>query len=269
MRISPVALGLGALGALLAAMTSLSGLLSPGAYARETPDWAAQAVGQDLANLPVIVGLLWSSVLVLRGSAPALLVWLGFVIYLIYAFAIYAFALHFNSLFLLYVAVLGLSFYALVGALAGLDVARVTGPLLQSAHRAGASVLLIAVGAMFALLWLAEILPNLTAHTVPESLRATALPTNPVHVLDLSFMLPAMMIVGIMLRRKHRFGLLFAVPLLVFAVTMGIGILCLFSVAAGRGMPVAVPAAVVVTVIVALSAIYTWLLLRTFGHARA
>ena len=51
-----------------------------------------------------------------KGSVKAFLVWSGVLLYLIYAYVIYAFDVHFNSLFLVYVAILGLSFYALVGS---------------------------------------------------------------------------------------------------------------------------------------------------------
>ncbi|GGD30244.1 hypothetical protein [Nocardioides daphniae] len=46
------------------------------------------------------------------GSHRAGLVWLGALLYFVYAFVVYAMAVHFNSLFLAYVAVLGLSTYA-------------------------------------------------------------------------------------------------------------------------------------------------------------
>lgn len=52
-----------------------------------------------------------------KGSVKAFLVWSGVLLYLIYAYVIYAFDVHFNSLFLVYVAILGLSFYALIGSL--------------------------------------------------------------------------------------------------------------------------------------------------------
>ena len=255
-------LALGVLGAVLAAVTSLIGILSPHTYARETPAWAVQAVGQDWANLLVVLAVLGCSAFLRGGSVPALLVWLGCLLYFLYAFAIYSFAAHFNSLFLLYVAVLGLSFYALAGALIHIDVAAVTASLQDRPHRTGASNLLIAIGITFALLWLAEIVPHVRADTVPPNLGDTGLLTNPVHVLDLGFLLPAMIVVGILLRRRHPLGWLFAVPLLVFSITMGLGILSLFALSAARNLPVSLPAAIFVGSIVLVSGLYTALLLR-------
>jgi len=269
MTVSPVPVRLAGLAATLATITSLAGIGLPDTYARETAAWALQGVGQDWANLVVVIVLFWSSALMSRGSVPALHVWLGGLLYLIYAFAIYAFAVHFNSLFLIYVAVLGLSFYALVGTLLRLDFASVTGPLMDHPHRKGAGNLLVSIGVLFAILWLAEIVPHLLARTVPASLAETALLTNPVHVLDLACLLPAMILVGILLHRQHPVGLLFAPPLLVFASTMGLGILAIFALSAARHMPVAWPAVVVVSLIVGLSGVYSWLLLRAYGRPHA
>ena len=248
--------------AVLAIATSLTGILVPATYARETAAWALQAVGQDIANLPVAVVLLWSAVLVRRGSPGALLVWLGCLLYFIYVFAIYAFSVHLNRLFLAYVAVLGLSFHAMAGTLLGLDREAVTRPLRDHPHGNAAGILLIAIGILFGGLWLSALLPHAFAGTPPPDLAETGLWTNPVHVLDLAFVLPAMILVGVRLRRQDAWALLLAVPLLVFSVTMGLGILILFAMSVAHGLPVAAPAVIVVAVVVILSAVYARLLMR-------
>jgi hypothetical protein len=49
----------------------------------------------------------------------------GILVYSVYSYAIYAFDVRFNALFLVYVAVLGLSIYALIGGLTAVDPVRV------------------------------------------------------------------------------------------------------------------------------------------------
>ena len=250
----------------LSALTSLAGILRGAeTYRRETRAWAVQAVGQDIANLLVVALLLVSAVLARKGSLRALLVWIGCLFYLVYAFAIYAFSVHFNAYFLAYVAVLGLSSWALLATFAQLRADEAAAPLREHPHRAGAGVLLIVIGVLFTALWLAEIVPHTLAGTTPAGLTETGLWTNPVHVLDLALLLPAMLVVGVLLRRRNRWGLLLAVPLLVFAVTMGVGILVLFALMAREGLAVVAPAAVVVGAIVVASASYALLLLRGPG----
>lgn len=59
--------------------------------------------------------LVASAILAGRGSGRAHLVWLGVLVYLIYSYIIYALSVQFNPLFLVYVALLGCSLYALIG----------------------------------------------------------------------------------------------------------------------------------------------------------
>jgi hypothetical protein len=123
-----------------------------------------------------------------------------------------------------YVAVLGLSVYTLIGVLLGQK--NIFHILKQSSHtkRTSAAVLLIIIGVVFELLWLSEIIPALVTGHVPRSITAAGLWVNPVHVIDLSLVLPGMMITGIQLVRKKMMGYLFVAPWLVFAALMGASI---------------------------------------------
>ena len=251
-------LGSSVLVSVLVAITSLCGILLEQTYGRETPAWAVQAVGQDWANLAVVILLLVSTYLVANGSLRGYLVWLGTYLYLVYAFAIYAFAVHFQFLFLAYVLVLGLSFYTLVGGLLAASPAMLARALGENPVARAASLLLFVIGAMFAVLWLSEIVPNLVAGTIPQSLEETQLWVNPVHVLDLAFLLPGMVATSVLLRRDEYLGNLMAVPLLVFSAAMGLGIVVNFVISALRGLPSPLPAAVVVGAIVLLSSWVAW-----------
>ena len=112
--------------AVLLAVASLGGMFLRSTYAAETRMQAALSIGNDWGNLVVIVPLLViAAILALRGSVAARLVWTGTLAYLVYDFLNYAFEIHFNSMFLAYCGVLGLSFYALAGTFAALPVAEV------------------------------------------------------------------------------------------------------------------------------------------------
>ena len=260
--VPPLWIGSSVLVSVLVAITSLCGILLEQTYARETPAWAVQAVGQDWANLAVVVVLLASTYFVRNHSLRGYLVWLGAYLYLVYAFAIYAFAVHFQFLFLAYVLVLGLSFYTLVGGLLAASPAALARALAGSPAATAASLLLFVIGAMFAALWLSEIVPNLVAGTIPQSLAETELWVNPVHVLDLAFLLPGMIATSVLLRREEFLGNLMAVPLLVFSAAMGLGIVVNFALSAVRGLPYPLPAAVVVGAIVLLSTWVAWRFLK-------
>ena len=116
MRISKTSLWLSVIDALLVLLASASGIFLTNTYARETTSWAVQGIGQDIVNLVAVVVLFIAAYFVNKGSVKAFLVWSGVLLYLIYAYVIYAFDIHFNSLFLVYVASVGLSFMRLLVA---------------------------------------------------------------------------------------------------------------------------------------------------------
>jgi hypothetical protein len=231
--------------AALVAMASLGGIFIPSTYARETASWAAQGVGQDWVNLVVAVPwLALSGLFALRGSRGALLLLGGALVYVVYSFLIYALAVHFNSLFLVYCAVLGLAFFSLatIGSeLLGKD----TSSWYQGrvpVHLAGG--LLVAIGAVFAGLWLRDVLPALLQGTPPATIAEAGLFTNPVQVLDLSICIPALFVAGISVFRRRSLGYVLAPVLLGFSVLMAVAIGGMILLLERRGLPVglAIPA---------------------------
>jgi hypothetical protein len=191
----------------LMALASAAGVFVPAVYAKETPSWAAQAVGQDLVNLalvfPVLLITTWR---VQRGSVRALTLWLGALIYVVYSYLMYAFFVHFGPMFPIYVAVLGLSAYTLVGAAASLDLEALRRYWPTNFRLRSASAFLVIVGVGFALLWLSAIARALAAGTAPEAVAEAGMPVNPVHVLDLAFLLPLAVVTGIAQWRRRAFG---------------------------------------------------------------
>ena len=113
--------------ALLAIVGSIIALAVKSIYAGLTPAFLPQAIAQDIVNLALVApAWLVLAVLALRGSLRAYLLWLGVLTFTVYNYVIYTFAVPFGPLFLLWVAVLGLSLYALIGGLAAVDPARVS-----------------------------------------------------------------------------------------------------------------------------------------------
>lgn len=151
-----------------------------------------------------------------------------------YNYAIYAFSIHFGPLFLVWVAVLGLSIFALIGGLATADLPTIK---QRFAGRAmpGRAWFLIVVAALFVLLWLAQIVPDLLAGRPSRSASDWNVPTNPVHVLDLAFFLPAVITSGVLLLRRHPFGYATAAAQLVWLALTCLPILITPIVASARG----------------------------------
>jgi hypothetical protein len=229
-RLGPSVVALSLVLAGIAVTTSVLGLAADWPYARETADWRLQARAQDLANLVAVVTLVLGTVAAARGSLRGLRVWVGSLLYLGYAFVLYAVTVHFGPLFLPYVAALGLAGHCLWLGFASLPVPAVPEPR----HGRAAAAALAVIAVLFALLWLADIVGALARGGMPPALVQAGLPANPVHVLDLALVLPAMLGTALGTRRGRPVDRFLLVPWLVFAALMGIGVIAVLASASPR-----------------------------------
>jgi hypothetical protein len=261
-RTSAPWLWLSSLAGLLAIAASLVGLSDERIYAALTPAFYPQAIAQDIANLVLASpALLFLAALARRGSRRAHLLWLGVLTFTIYNYVIYAFAVPFGPLFLPWVAVLGLSLYALIGGLATVNHRAVAAAYTSRRAVVVTAWILLVTALLFAILWLSEDLPALLAGTRPQSLVDLDLPTNPVHILDLGFFLPAVVITGVLLLRRQPLAHTLAPGFIVFLILTGVPILITPAVQAARGQPAGWGVlAPIGTLSLLLLALLTWLM---------
>jgi hypothetical protein len=242
---------LAAAATVLAAIAALAGLAIPGLYV-DAPNWVQQAQGTDLATLflavPILVLGLWSAS---RAPVGRLAVVAG-LLYLVYNYAIFAFSVAMNPLTAVYIAVFGLSLWSLL--LAGRSAVEGTEAVTARLNRRAAGVLLVGVGVMFGLLWLAQIASTSRTGVLPPDLIKAGLSSNPVYALDLAFFLPLCAIAGIGLLRRNG-AAAFAFPMLVWVPLMGSGVVGGMLLMAIAGDPAALPIAVVITVLGLVSSI--------------
>ena len=172
--------------------------------------------GTALVLLVVTVPILAASMLmVARGRTAWLLGWLGTLGSIMYQAVLLLFATPFNGFFFLYVAMLSLSFWALVALAPRIDVdelARAAGS--HAPVRLVAAYLLIN-GVMFLALWLQATVPAVLSTESPAFLEGTGMTTGPVQVLDLAFTLPLMTLAVVLLLRRRPWGYVLAGSLLV------------------------------------------------------
>jgi hypothetical protein len=223
--------------ALLLAVISIGGVVIPSAYARESPNWATQAIAQDWFDLvfaapALLLAALWTA----RGSRLGQLALGGLLLFAIYTLLIYAFAVHLNTLFLVYCAALGLGVYSLIALARALDPEEVAGWFDRRMPRRAAGGFLVGVGVVFGALWLSQLIPAALTGREPAELAETGLLTNPVHVIDLSFILPLHILAGVWLWRRRPLGYVLAPIVLVFAAFMAASIGFLMLVMEARGI---------------------------------
>ncbi len=235
-RIAVVWLWLSIIAALLAVVGNIIALSIPSIYARLTPVFFPQAIAQDIASL-VLVSPAWLilAAFALRGSLRAYLLWLGVLTFTVYNYVIYTFSVPFGPLFLLWIAVLGFSLYALIGGIAVVNHESVKSSFTSRRIITLVAWFLLVVAVLFSLLWLSEDVPALLSRNTPQSVIDMALPTNPVHILDLAFFLPAVIITGILLLKQKSLAYTVAPAFIVFLILTGIPILITPVVQTARG----------------------------------
>src|SRR5437763_11129837 len=161
MKISKAALWLSVIVACLVLIASSAGLFLKSIYARETMPWTVQAYGQDIANIVAAATLFIAVFFVNKESVKAFLVWIGVLIALIYPYIIYAFDIHFNSLFLVYVAIVGLSFYTLLGSMIRVNLNSLQQYFAATTKAIPVGFCLLLVDLLFSFLLLRQHLPAL------------------------------------------------------------------------------------------------------------
>lgn len=223
---STIWLWLSIVAAILAIAGNILALSINRIYASLTPVFLPQALAQDIANLALIAPLwLILAALALRGSLRAYLLWLGVLTFTVYNYVIYAFSVPFEVLFMLWVAVLGMSLFSLIGGVVSIDYQTVASAFTSRRAVLVVAWFLIVTAVLFGFLWLSEDVPALLSNTKPQSVVDMAIPTNPVHILDLAFFLPAVIITGICLIKKKAWAYSIAPAFIVFLILTGIPIL--------------------------------------------
>ncbi len=195
---------------LVTAIVTAIEVFNPG-ISRDPGMTAGNARGTALVMLVVALPLIAGSLLLTaRGSSRAGIVWIGALGYLLYNSVLFCFAMTFNRLFLLNVAMLALAFWSVVTVLT-----RVDPHALRNQFRASTPVRLIAgyllvTSVLTYLAWLRDIVPALLDNTRPSSLERTVMLTNPIEVMDLSVSLPLLILAGVWLWQRKPWGYLLA-----------------------------------------------------------
>ena len=172
-------------------------------------------------GLPVLI---MSMAAARRGSARAMLLWLGSAAYLAYNAVMLLFATPFNHLFLLYVAILSLSIWSVAAVLHGIDIEAFGRRFSPRLPVRGLAIYTWAVVALNTVIWLKAVVPGMLASGSPSFLQGTGLTTFPTYVQDLSFWLPLTAVAAWWLWQRVARGFVVVGSMLVYSVIESAGI---------------------------------------------
>jgi hypothetical protein len=249
--------------AIALAIVSYFGAFDAATYERDAASMAAQGAGQDFVDLVFVIPLLvFSLVFMMRNSRMASFIFGGTVFYILYSFCIYAFGLHFNKFFLLYCLILGSSFYLFISVILELSRMDIQNWFGENVPIRLTGVYLMLISALFYVLWLKDIIPEVLKNTIPKNVSNYDLLVNPVHVLDLSIILPGLILTSVLLLRRQRLGYILAPVLLVFVIILTIALVGMVIMSKARGITEDLSTAVIFMVLTVISIIFLYLFLK-------
>ncbi len=186
------------------------GLLADGVYRDNllvTSGW----YGNDLVTLILVLPLLViSTILVLRRSLSGALIWAGIMAYALYCYAFYLFGAAFNSLYLVYVAILAVSTFGLIRILTSPQIRHIAHSVNFSIHTGIAGILLILTSAALGSFWIMTSILFLLTGEVPAMVTAVDHPTNVTGALDLWLVVSFGLLGGIWLLQRRAWGYIIA-----------------------------------------------------------
>lgn len=222
--------------ALSLSIVSIAGAFFPNTYDRDSASIAAQGAGQDLVDLFVGVPLLLVTFfLASRGNRKAVLLYAGTLGYIMYSFIIYCFGVYFNQFFLFYCLTLSLSLYAFILVFSDLKQQKVESWFEQAPVKL-ISVYIAFVALVFYVLWLKSVVPAIIHNEVPKEVSDYNLLVNPVHVIDLVFALPGILIGSVLIWRKKGVGFIISSIALVFMVLLTLALAAMVLMLVHRGI---------------------------------
>lgn len=223
-------------------IAAIAGLFFEGTYAAEALSFATQGRAQDLITLFWVVPLFGVALHFERqGVFVARVAWLGVLLYFTYTYLMASVGLAYNNLFLLYVAIYGLSLGLLVLGLTRVRLDDIVWRFSYRFPRKAVGVFSLALAFAVTFLWLGAIVQSLVTDTPPPQLAEAVTQSLVVQALDLGIVVPLAAAAGFMLLDGTPAGYLLSGMVLVKALTLGPAMVAMAAFQMAGGMPVPAP----------------------------
>jgi hypothetical protein len=168
-----------------------------------------------LIGVPILLGSMW---LAQRSQLIGLLIWPGALLYVLYNYLAYVFGMPFNMVFLLYLTLVTLSAYTIIGLVASIDGTAVQGQLTGVVPERAAGGVLAGLGVLFSL--------RVISVMVGALVNQTQIATTELPVLISDFIIsPALIIGGVLLWRREALGYVTGMGLLFQSSMLFIGLI--------------------------------------------
>ncbi len=184
---------------------SAGGLLIRGLY-RDNAWVKSSWYGNDLVTLVVAVPILITALIFsIRGSERAQLVLPGMLFYTFYNYAFYLFGAAINWFFPIYVSLFALSIFALIFALASIDINALCQKFKPGLPAKWIGIFMLLFVALLFLVWINQWIGFVLTGKVPQ-LGEMEEAYRLVAALDLSIQVPALILAGVLLWKRQPWG---------------------------------------------------------------
>jgi len=222
---------------ILATVASAGGLFLGDLY-RDNTFVTSLWKGNDLVTLVVAVPMLVAAlILSMRGSQRAQLVWLAMLDYTLYNFAFYVFAAAFNWFFLIYVALFTLSIFALIFGLVNIDVNGISQKFRARTPVKWISGYMLFVAVGLSIIHITQSLGFVVTGQLPQIVVKTGHPTNVIPALDLSLLVPILVLGAAWLWKRQPWGYVLAAMSIVKGAVYTLVLTVVSLWAANAGVP--------------------------------
>lgn len=237
-----------------------------GLYRFDTVSTAAQMQGNDfialIVGIPLLVASSW---LAFRGSLRGRLLLAGTSGYFLYTYMSMSMLTAYNSLFLVYVALFGLSLYAFILSMLSFDLAGLARHFNPALPRGWIAAVLFGDGVFLILAWLARIVPELLHPEIPAALENTT--TRVIQAMDLVLIAPLAILGGMLLLRRSAWGYLLASIALMKGLTMALAVSTMAINMSLQGVPDSLAIMIPFLILTVLTVAAGGVLLRNINSA--
>lgn len=204
-------------------LTTMNGeivkIYGSGLYKNDSISVVAQGKAADLVTLILGIPLLVLSLyLSSKDSFRGRLILIGTLGYFLYTYMSYSFVWMYNSLFIIYVILMSLSFYAFVLCFISFDVERISSMFQKSLPVKFLGGFQFFIGFGIGILWLGRLLPSVFEGKIPYGLEHYT--TLVIQGMDLGFIVPTAFLSGILLIKRKPFGYLLTSVIIIKGITM-------------------------------------------------
>ncbi len=211
----------------LAIILSAGGIFMDGLYQDNAYNQSV-LYGNDLVTLVIVLPLMIGSLFfTMKGSYKAQFIWLGSLFYMFYNYMFYLFGCSFNNFFLLYTTLVSLSIYSIIFSLIKIDVQKISQKFDNDVPVKLIGGFMIFIALSLVAVDISQIINFIITRQLPQHIIDYEYRTSIIFAIDLSILLPTMVLSAIWLLKRQVWGYILSAIMLFKTSTYGLALVAM------------------------------------------